>query len=532
MRPSLRTHLERLEAIGELCRIAQPVERDLVIAEIADRTMKLGGPALLFEHVEGSEFPLAINVFGSVRRMALALGVEDLQEHARAIEKLVKQQPPRGLWDKIRAVTELAELRKIFPRQRNGRGECQEVVMDPPDLARLPIMKCWPYDGGRFICLPLVFTRDPETGIRNVGMYRMQVIDGQTTGMHWQAHKTGQRHYRAAKQRGDIVPVAVALGGDPIYTYCATAPLPPNVDELLLAGFLRKQPVELVRCLTNDLEVPADADFVIEGYVDPREPLFKEGPFGDHTGYYSLEEDYPRFHVTAITHRHDAVYPSTIVGPPPMEDAYLGKATERIFLPLLRLVFPEIIDMNLPVEGVFHNMAILAIKKDYPHHARKIMSSLWGMGQIMFTKVIVVCDEDVDVQDLGEVSWRVLNNIDPQRDIMFTEGPIDVLDHASRMLGFGSKMGVDATRKWPEEGFTRRWPELVRMDDATRDKVDTMWGRLGIERYLSPGHRHRAGWGGPDTDVLGRTRIPASGIPDRAAHPDNEPAHGNDRGHR
>jgi len=353
---------------------------------------------------------------------------------------------------------------------------------DRVDLTQLPILTCWPDDGGPFITLPIVLTHDPETGVRNCGMYRMQLLDKRTTAMHWQAHKTGMRHFHKYKERGQKVPVAVVLGGDPALTYAATAPLPDGVDELMLAGFLRRRAVELVPCKTQPLEVPADADFVLEGYVDPTEPLVDEGPFGDHTGFYTPRDKYPAFHVTAVTRRKDAIYPATVVGRPPMEDAWLGKATERLFLPLLRMMLPELVDYNLPVEGVFHNMAIVAIDKQYPWHGRKIMHALWGMGQLMFTKCVVVVDKDVNVHDVAEVAWRVLNNIDPKRDVMISDGPYDVLDHASCSVGFGGKMGVDATAKWKEEGYERGWPAVATMAPDVSARVDRIWRELEIER--------------------------------------------------
>ena len=367
----------------------------------------------------------------------------------------------------------LARIAAATPKTvRNA--PCQEVVETDIDLGKLPILTTWPEDGGPYITLPMVITRDPDKGTRNVGCYRMQVYDARTTGMHWQLHKTGRRHMRRYKELGQSrMPVAVALGGDPVLPYAATAPLPDGIDEFLFAGFLRRKPVEMVQCKTIDLEVPASADFMLEGYVDVDE-LRREGPFGDHTGYYSLADDYPVFHLTAITRRESPIYATTVVGPPPQEDAWLGKATERLFLPLLQMTFPEIVDMNLPIEGVFHNLCIVSIKKEYPHHARKICHSLWGMGQMMFAKCIIVVDEDVNVQEVREVAWRALNNIDAKRDVFFAEGPIDVLDHASSAFGFGGKLGVDATRKWKDEGFTREWPEVLKMDAA----VDARMGAL------------------------------------------------------
>jgi 4-hydroxy-3-polyprenylbenzoate decarboxylase len=484
MYASLRAFVERLDRSGELVRIGGECDPYLEISAIADRTMKLpgGGPALLFERVRGSHFPLLVNAFGSRRRMALALGVESLDEHARALAELIEPHVPGNLWDKLKMLPKLARVAGALPKKASGPAPCQEIVDTAPDLRQLPILHCWPKDGGPFITLPVVLTHDPETGVRNCGMYRLQLLDGRTTGMHWQAHKTGMRHFQRAKARGQKVPVAVVLGGDPAVTYAATAPLPDGVDELLLAGFLRRRPVELVAAKTQPIEVPADADFVIEGYVDPEEPLITEGPFGDHTGYYTPRDRYPAFHVTCITRRKEPIYPATVVGRPPMEDAWLGKATERLFLPLLRTMMPELVDYNLPVEGVFHNMAIVAIDKQYAFHGRKIMHALWGMGQLMFTKCVIVVDKDVNVHDVAEVAWRVLNNIDPKRDVMISDGPYDVLDHASCTVGFGGKIGVDATRKWREEGYEREWPEVATMAPEVEARVSRIWRELGIER--------------------------------------------------
>jgi 4-hydroxy-3-polyprenylbenzoate decarboxylase len=480
MYPSLRAFVEKLEQAGELVRIKRECDPKLEIAEIANRTMKMGGRALLFEAPKGSHFPLLINAFGSKRRMAMALGVEDLGEHAQAMAELLGPKLEGGLWEKLKMLPKLARVATSLPKSTNGSAPCQEVVEKEVDLRRLPILTCWPDDGGPFITLPIVITRDPESGARNCGMYRMQLLDQKTTGMHWQAHKTGMRHFAKYKQRGERVPVAVVLGGDPANTYAATAPLPDGVDELVLSGFLRRRAVELVKCKTVDLEVPSDADFVLEGYVDPEEAMISEGPFGDHTGYYTPRDLYPAFHVTCVTRRERPIYPATVVGRPPMEDAYLGKATERLFLPLLRLTMPELVDYNLPVEGVFHNMAIVAIDKQYPFHGRKIMHALWGMGQLMFTKCVVVVDKDVNVHDVAEVAWRVLNNIDPKRDVMISDGPYDVLDHASCTVGFGGKLGVDATKKWKEEGYDRVWPEVAVMSPEIQARVDRMWPELGI----------------------------------------------------
>ncbi|HWP60529.1 MAG TPA: menaquinone biosynthesis decarboxylase [Candidatus Acidoferrales bacterium] len=476
---NLQEFVQALERIGELKRIQYPVKAELEITEIADRVMKRNGPALLFENVVGKSIPVLINAFGSKTRMALALGVNDIEEIAARIAQLTQMKPPGSFWDKLRLLPELARLGAIAPKVV-PRAECQEVVQSSPDLSFLPVLTCWPGDGGPFITLPLVVSSDPRTGRRNVGLYRMQVFDRATTAMHWHIHKGGARHFRHRSEANARMEVAACLGGDPALIYAATAPLPDQVDELLFAGFLRMKGVELVKAKTIDVEVPASSDIVIEGYIDPTEPPRSEGPFGDHTGFYSLPDRYPVFHVTCITHKKDPIYLTTIVGRPPMEDAYLGKATERIFLPLLRLTFPEIVDINLPVHGVFHNLAIVSIKKEYPGHARKIMHGLWGMGQMMFTKTIVVVDHTVNVQDLAEVTWIVGNHIDPKRDVVFVEGPVDVLDHAAPLAGFGSKMGIDATVKWKSEGFEREWPEPIVMDDQTKRYIDSIWDKLGI----------------------------------------------------
>ena len=471
-----------LEKRGLLARVRREVDPYLEVSAIADRVMKSGGPALLFERVRGSGFPLLINAYGSRERMSLALGVDDLETHARAIEALVHARAPGSARELAALASMLPELAHVPPR-RASEGECQEVVClgDDVNLDALPILTSWPRDGGPFITLPNVVTRDPETGARNVGMYRMQKIDRRTTAMHWQIHKTGARHFRRAKELGlKKLDVAVALGGDPALTYAATAPLPDGIDEWMFAGFLRQSAVKTVKCKTVDLEVPADADFVLEGYVDPSEELFDEGPFGDHTGYYTLVERFPRFHVTALTRRANAVYPATIVGPPPMEDAWLGKATERLFLPLLKMIFPEVVDMNLPVEGAFHNLVLISIKKQYPFHARRIAHGLWGSGQMSFSKVICVVDDDVDVQNVGEVAWRLLANLDPKRDLSFVEGPIDQLDHGADHALYGGKVSIDGTRKWKEEGYAREWPEVARMSSEVEAKVDAIWGELGI----------------------------------------------------
>lgn len=479
---NLREFVDALEKAGELKRIAKPVSPQLEIAEIADRVMKSsnGGPALLFENPVGSQVPLLINAFGSRRRMAMALGVDDIEQIAKRISDIIHFKPPGGLMEKLQSLPQLMEVANSFPRVV-ASGSCQEVIIkgDAVDLTKFPVLTCWPQDGGPFITLPMVFTKDPVTGKRNVGMYRMQVFDKNTTGMHWQIHKTGARHYEHYQKNNLPIPVSVALGGDPVLTYAATAPLPHDIDEMIFAGFIRQKPVELVKCVTNDLEVPADAEIVLEGYVNPNERR-REGPFGDHTGYYSLADDYPVFHVTAITHRKNPIYPTTIVGKPPMEDGWLGKASERIFLPLLKTQLPEVVDMNLPLEGVFHNLAIVSIKKHYPGAARKVACAMWGLGQLMFSKIIIVVDADVNVHDPRELIWRVGNNIDPQRDVFFVEGPIDSLDHASRLVNYGSKMAIDATKKLPSEGFQREWPPVIEMSPEVKQKIDGLWKTLGL----------------------------------------------------
>ncbi len=482
--PSLKAFVDLLERRGELLRIRESVSQDLEITEIADRVMKAGGPALLFENVKGHTTPVLINAYGSMQRMAWALGVENVEEIAKEIRELLDLKPPEGLLQKAMMLPKLYELSRYSPKHVSG-GPCQEVVQREVDLDALPVNKCWPLDGGRFVTLPLVFTHDPQTGKRNVGMYRMQIYDKKSTGMHWQIHKVGSRHFQDYQEKKQRMEIAVALGGDPALTFSALAPLPEALDEMLFAGFLRKEPVSLVKCKTVDIEVPADADFILEGYVDPAESRV-EGPFGDHTGYYSLEDNYPVFHVTCVTQRRDPIYPHTIVGRPPMEDGYMGKAVERIFLPFVQHLFPEITDMNLPIEGIFHNVAIVSIKKRYPYHARKIAHSLWGTGQLMFSKIIAVFDAGVNIQDPAEVLWMLGNNIDPKRDIFFTEGPLDALNHASDMPNCGSKMGIDATMKWKEEGFNRPWPPLIKMDKAVRDKIDAMFpGGIGSKRQTA-----------------------------------------------
>ena len=476
----LREFIRALEKNKELKRIPFEVDSKLEITEFADRAVKGGGPALLFEKVKGSKYPVLINAFASMKRMELALQVGSVDEVAGRISEYLEMRMPEGLLNKLKMLPKLAEMGAFFPKIVS-KGACQEVVKhDGFSLKDLPVLTCWPEDGGPFITLPMVFTKNPETGKRNCGMYRMQVYDERTTGMHWQTHKQGAEHYRRAGKTGKTrMDVAVAIGADPATMYSAILPLPPDLDEMMIAGFLRGSPVEMVKCQTNDIEVPANAEFVLEGYVDLTESRV-EGPFGDHTGYYSLADNYPVFHVTCMTHRKDPIYATTIVGPPPMEDFYMGKAIERIFLPLMRLQLPEVRDMCMPAEGIFHNIMLVSIRKSYPGHARKVMSAIWGLGQAMFTKVIVVVDEDVDVQNIGETAWRALNNIDPERDIQFTMGPIDSLDHASRLVNYGSKMGIDATKKWPGEGFTRDWPDVLKMSPDVKTKVDELWRKAGL----------------------------------------------------
>ncbi len=533
----LRDWIAALDRSGELRKIRTEADPILEIAEITDRVSKSrsdkygpGGPALLFQNLKGHPgAQLLINQFGSERRMRLALQVDKLDEIAQRIRAFMDVKSPQGFLDKVKMLPMLAEMGNFFPKTV-PTGACKDVIhRDKLSLLDFPILQCWPQDAGRFITLPCVITRDPKTGKRNVGMYRMQVYDERTTGMHWQRQKVAAEHYRdairnaattnrigqddsgnpsRAESRGPQSPataavdimarssggsvlaegerpsgkmeVAVAIGTDPALTFCAIVPAPPDVEEFVIAGFLRQKPVELVKCESVDLEVPADAEIILEGYVNLDE-LRTEGPFGDHTGFYSLDDQYPVFHLTCITHRKDPVYATTIVGKPPMEDGWMGKAVERVFLPLMKLTIPELVDINLPLEGVFHNLMIVSIRKSYPGQARKVMNAIWSLGQAMFTKCILVVDEDVDVHDVGDVTLKVLNNIDPERDIQFTLGPVDSLDHASRLPNFGSKMGVDATRKWTSEGFTRPWPDEITMDTKTRVLVDSKWKALAKE---------------------------------------------------
>jgi 4-hydroxy-3-polyprenylbenzoate decarboxylase len=476
----LREFIAALEKAGELKRIDFEVDPVLEISAFADRAVKRAGPALLFEKPKGYTIPLLINAFASARRMEIALEVNSVEEIAARIVEFLEMKMPAGLIGKIKMLPKLAEMGGFFPKTV-AKGACQEVVRsDGFSLLDYPVMQCWPEDAGRFITLPLVFSKNPDTGKRNCGMYRMQVFDERTAGMHWQTHKQGAEHYRRSGHHGrGRMDVAVAIGADPAVMYSAILPLPPDLDEMMIAGFLRQGPVEMVKCKTIDLEVPANAEIVLEGYVEPGE-LRTEGPFGDHTGFYSLADEYPVFHVGCVTQRADPIYTSTIVGPPPMEDYYMGKAIERIFLPLMRLQLPEVRDIAMPAEGVFHNLILVSIRKSYPGHARKVMHSIWGTGQAMFSKCIVVVDEDVDVQNVREVAWKALNNIDPQRDIEFVMGPVDSLDHSSRLPNYGSKMGIDATKKWPGEGFARPWPGVIKMSPEIDRRVDELWKRAGL----------------------------------------------------
>jgi len=546
----LRDWIKTLEKHGELKRITEEVSPELEITEITDRVSKIGaggnagakasaahggyapgGPALLFENVKGHPGQqVLINQFGSERRMALALGVDRLDEIAERITGLLNIKPPTGMLDKLKMLPQLGALTSAFPKTVSAKdARCKEVILKENfDLNQFPILKCWPHDGGPFITLPLVHTKDPRTGKRNVGMYRMQVFDGQTTGMHWQRQKVAAEHYREAlrgaavanseaegtfnpltarvavmaesaggsvsipdgpigglpqvalgKLKGSRLEVAVAIGTDPATTFSAIVPAPPEVEEFMIAGFLRGKSLEIVQCETVDLQVPAHAEIVLEGYVELGE-MRTEGPFGDHTGFYTMTDQYPVFHLTCITHRKNPIYAATIVGKPPMEDAWMGRAVERIFLPAMKMQIPELVDIHLPPEGVMHNLMLVSIRKSYPGQARKVMNAIWSLGQAMFTKCIIVVDEDCDVQDVAEVTLRVTNNIDPERDIKFTLGPVDTLDHASRLPNYGSKMGIDATRKWKAEGFDRPWPAMIEMDRATKAKVDAIWEKLGL----------------------------------------------------
>ncbi len=476
---SLHAFVEALRKAGELHVISARVDPRLEISEITNRVVKAGGPALLFSDVKGSQFPVLTNQFGTQRRMAMALGAANLDAVAGRIRALLAFKPPSGsLPEKLAAAMQFAPLANAVPKIVRD-GSVSEVVIEKPDLRKLPVLTTWPRDAGPFITLPLVITKDPRSGRMNVGMYRMQVYGARETGMHWQRHKQGRAH---AAAWGKKIPVAVAIGTEPVLTYAATAPVPPVVDEFTFAGLLRNKPVELTQAKTLDLMVPAEAEFVLEGYVD-NEDLRTEGPFGDHTGVYSLADQYPTFHVTCITHRRDPIYAATVVGKPPMEDAWLGKATERIFLPLLQMLLPEVVDMNLPVEGGFHNLAIVSIRKSYPGQAKKVMNALWGLGHMMMlTRVLIIVDADVDVAATREVAWYVLNNLAPERDVVTMPGPVDDLDHGSYSIAYGTKMGIDATRKDESEGYARAWPPDMNMDSATRRLVSERWQAYGLDR--------------------------------------------------
>ena len=468
--------IEALEKAGELIRIKTYVNPELEIAEITDRISKTpgGGKALLFENT-GYDFPVLMNAYGSDKRMCMALGVNHLDDVAKEIEDLFKllTKPKESILDKLNLLPKLSQFASWMPKVKSGRGECQEIIMSEPDITQLPVIKCWPKDGGPFVTLPVIHTKEPNTGTRNVGMYRMQVFGPTLTGMHWHKHKVSAKHFNEYKKLGKRMPVAVALGGDPVYAYAATAPLPENVDEYMLAGFLRKKKVELVKCITQpDIEVPSDADFIIEGYVEPDEELIWEGPFGDHTGYYSLPDWYPRFHITAITHKKNPVYPATIVGIPPQEDAWLGKATERIFLaPIKMTLVPEIIDMDMPIEGVFHNLVISQIKKDYAGQGQKVMNAMWGAGQMMFNKILVIADEGVKIQDYESLAKYVFKNLNVVTDVSYSSGPMDVLDHSCSKMGFGGKMCIDGSFKYDEE-----------RDDSYELKLEN--GQLKVEEVI------------------------------------------------
>lgn len=476
---NLHQFIKELDALGELHRVGAEVGHELEITEIADRISKSNGPALLFEKVRGFSYPLLINALGTYKRMQLALSCNSFDEIASRLESNMKMRPPEGFMDKIKMLFTLKEIAGFIPKKVKT-APCQErIYTEGPLLDRLPILKCWPNDGGPFITLPIVITRDSDTGIQNAGMYRMQKYDNQSTGMHWQYNKDGTRHFDKYKNRKQRMEVAVALGGSPAVTYAASAPLPPDIDEFIFAGFLESRPVEIVKAKTVDLYVPAESDFVIEGYVDPDEERI-EGPFGDHTGFYSAADTYPVFHVTALTCRNNAVYPATVVGKPPMEDCYMAKATERIFLPMLKFLVPEIIDMELPIEGVFHNCALISIDKKYPGQAKKVISALWGLGQMASTKFIAVFDRDINLRDSGTVLWKLLNNVDPKRDLLMSEGPLDALDHSAPYPNFGGKMGIDATRKTREEGMGRDWPEEITMSDEIKEKVTKRWKEYGF----------------------------------------------------
>ncbi len=484
---NLGEFLKALRDAGELVEVKAPVDPVLEVTEIYDRVVKKEGPALLFTNVRGSSVPLAINLFGSAKRMSMALGVKDTSEIAERIRSFLDLKPPQGLFEKLAMIPKLSELNAVLPKFVK-HAPCQETVIMAGEgkmLDQLPLIQCWPKDGGRFITFPLVITKDPETNVRNLGLYRMHVYNDQTTGVHWQIHKDGAEHFRKLRKGGKgRLPVACVIGADPATMFAAACPLPSGMDELMLAGFLRRKSVELVKCKTIDLEVPAEAEIVLEGYVEEGETRL-EGPFGDHTGFYSRAKDFPVFHVTCMTHRKNPVYVTTVVGRPPMEDCYMGKAIERIFLPMIQKQFPEITDIHLPWEGAFHNCLIVSIKKNYPEQGKKIIHGIWGLGQMMFSKMILVLDHDANIQDLREVSWRVLNNLDPKRDLVFGEGPLDELDHGAAKDFGGSKIGIDATRKTSEEGMERPWPEDIVMTEEIKRRVETRWREYGLDnKYL------------------------------------------------
>jgi 4-hydroxy-3-polyprenylbenzoate decarboxylase len=486
---NLREFIRALEAAGELRRISEPVDPILEVTEIADRVMKSpgGGPALLFDNLKSvgdgarqSTMPLLINALGSRRRMQMVCGNEAISDVTENFLAMLEPKGSLGFMDKLKMLPRLKQLNEIFPTEVAQRqAPCMEVVVENPSFDLMPVCQCWPGDGGRFITMPMVFSRDPRTRASNCGMYRLQVYDEKTCGMHWHLHKGGAEHLRKMAERGEKLPVSIAIGGGPVEIFTAACPLPPDVFEMLFAGLIRGEAVKMVKCRTNDLMVPAEAEIVLEGYVDPAE-LRVEGPFGDHTGYYSLADEYPVFHLTAMSHRRDPVYIHTIVGKPPMEDAWMGEAIEALFTPIMKRQLPEVVDMHMPTEGVFHNLMILSIRKGYPGHARKVMHSIWGLGQAMFTKLIVVVDEDVNIRDYSELAWRALGSVDYARDVEIVKGPVDDLDHSSQLHRFGGKMGIDATTKWPGEGFTREWPPIIEMSEDVKARVDAMWTRLGL----------------------------------------------------
>lgn len=477
----LREYIKSLEARNELLRIKTPVNCELEITEISNRVTRSNGPALLFENVSGYKYPVLINAFGSLEKMSHALGVDKLDDIAKRIEEIIKPKIPDSFLGKVRSVPKLYKTFRSFRPKDVNNGVCQEIVDKYSfSLDEFPILRYYPKDGGKYITLPLVITKDPETNVRNVGMYRMQVFDGQTCGMHWHPHKDGARHFQKAEKLGRRLAVAVAVGLDTATTYAATAPLPPEIDEFIFAGFLKGEPVELVKCKTVDLEVPANSEIVLEGYIEPGERRL-EGPFGDHTGHYSLPDKFPVFHLTCITHRKDPIYHTVSTGIPPVEDNFLGKATERIFLPLVKLTIPEIVDMNLPLEGGFHNIVILSIKKTYSWQAHKIIHAVWGLGQMMFSKIIIIVDDDINVSSISDVLWNLGNNIDPERDIVTAKGPADILDFSSLKEGFGTKIGIDATRKFPEELNGRLWPEKISQKKEIIELVEKRWKEYGFK---------------------------------------------------